>query len=55
MPKYLIKRLIEKSGDDMKNETGKREKLIMSAKGQHQADCGRCRCQQFDDFVLFWQ
>ena len=30
MPKYLIKRLIEKSGDDMKNETGKREKLIMS-------------------------
>ena len=29
MPKYLIKRLIEKSGDDMKNETGKREKLIM--------------------------
>lgn len=33
MPKYLIKRLIEKSGDDMKNETGKREKLIMSAIG----------------------
>ena len=23
MPKYLIKRLIEKRGDDMKNETGK--------------------------------
>ena len=33
MPKFLIKRLIEKSGDDMKNETGKREKLIMSAIG----------------------
>ena len=33
MPKYLIKRLIEKRGDDMKNETGKREKLIMSAIG----------------------
>ena len=24
MPKYLIKRLIEKERDDMKNETGKR-------------------------------
>ena len=33
MPKYLIKRLIEKERDDMKNETGKREKLIMSAIG----------------------
>ena len=33
MPKCLIKRLIEKSGDDMKNETGKRENLIMSAIG----------------------
>ena len=53
MPKYLIKRLIEKSGDDMKNETGKREKLIMSAIGLFaeygydkvsiRTDCGRSK------------